>query len=106
MRRFANIENSANNSSNISPVGEGYVNFGKFGGIVFIFFYALLFNYIYQLILKLSVRRPSLILWIPSLFIATLSIETDVLTIWGTFVNGSIFLILFIHLLKRLNIAI
>ncbi len=106
MKRFANIENRGNQSSNISPIGEGYVNFGVTGGIVFMFFYALLFNYLYQLFFKLSVNRPSLFLWIPSTFFATLGIETDVLSIWGRFITGSIFLIFIFQAFRRLNIKL
>jgi hypothetical protein len=78
-------------SANISPFGEAYGNFGITGGIVFMFFFGLLFNYLFQLLLKIAVKTPSVILWFPFLFFYAVSIETDVLTMVNSFTKAAIF---------------
>lgn len=78
-------------SYNISPIGEAYVNFGKTGGIVFMFFYGLIFNFLFHQVLALSSRYPSLIFWLPLLFVGSLKVEGDFLTTFGSFVKGAMF---------------
>ena len=36
-------------SMNIGPFGEGYANFDKIGGIIYMFFYGLFFNFLLSL---------------------------------------------------------
>lgn len=78
-------------SFNISPLGEGYVNFGKIGGIVFMFFYGLIFNGAFRYCVSLSARYPSIVVWLPLLFIGTLGVETDLLTTLGSLVKAAMF---------------
>lgn len=78
-------------SMNIGPLGEGYANFDKFGGIIYMFFYGLFFNYMLSGILKFSEKRPSIILWLPFLFFYSISVESDLLTTMGALVKGLIF---------------
>jgi hypothetical protein len=106
MSRFTNIINSDTNSTNISPVGEAYVNFGTSWGVLFMFFYGLLFAFFFQFVLKFSIQRPTLVLWLPSLFIGILAVETDILSMWGAFVTSSFFLIIFVQVLRRLNVEL
>ncbi|MEJ7737959.1 MAG: hypothetical protein WKF97_11070 [Chitinophagaceae bacterium] len=78
-------------SYGLSPFGEAYGNFGKTGGIIFMLFFGLLFNFFSFLLLKLAVRWPSLILWFPYLFFYATSIETDVVTMLNSFTKAAIF---------------
>lgn len=78
-------------SANISPFGEAWGNFGKVGGIIFMFFFGLLFNFFLYSILKIALRYPSIILWFPYLFFYALSIENDVLTMVNSFSKAAIF---------------
>jgi hypothetical protein len=77
-------------SANISPFGEAYANFGVIGGIIFMFFFGLLFNFLFQWLLKLTVTNPSLILWFPYFFFYAVSIETDVLSMVNSFTKAGI----------------
>ncbi|MEZ0539261.1 hypothetical protein [Fibrella arboris] len=106
MKRFTGIENESNNSSNISPVGEAYVNFGPIGGIVFMWMYGLFFGFIFKKLFEITLKKPSLFLWIPSLFIAGILSETDILSVWGTCATGIVFLGVLYFISKRLNITI
>jgi len=78
-------------SMNIGPFGEGYANFDKFGGVMYMFLYGLFFNLILSSILKASEKRPTLILWLPFLFFYAIGVETDLLTTMGSLIKGLIF---------------
>jgi len=78
-------------SMNIGPMGEAYANFNIFGGIIYMFFYGLFFNFMLSSFLKYSEKRPTIILWLPFLFFYSVSMETDLLTTMGALIKGIIF---------------
>jgi hypothetical protein len=80
-----------NYSYNIGQLGEAYVNFGRAGGIVYMFCYGLLLNLLLNIFRFLSVRNSTLLLWTPLLFFPALIVETDLLTFINTFVKGAMF---------------
>jgi hypothetical protein len=82
-------------SMNIGPIGEAYGNFGKYGGIVFMFFYGFFFNYILNIILKYSVSNPTWIIWLPFLFLYAIGTETDMVSTFNYLVKSFLFLFLF-----------
>ena len=91
IRRFTSLPQSENTSINLSPIGEGYVNFG-YGGILFAGLYGLLLGGIFQYAFSLSKRIPSVVLWLPMLYIGCLTMETDLLSTWGSLVNSTLFI--------------
>jgi hypothetical protein len=78
-------------SIGLSPFGEAWGNFGKTGGIIFMFFFGLLLNFFFHLLLKLCLVTPSLILWFPFLFFYTLQVESDVTTMLNSFIKAGVF---------------
>ena len=78
-------------SMNIGPFGEAYGNFGVQGGIIYMFFYGLFFNWILQLVFKFCNKRPTFVLWIPLLFFYTLGVETDTFTTVNSVVKVLVF---------------
>ncbi len=78
-------------SFNLSPLGEAYVNFGKTGAIIYIFFYGLVFNWAFRYCLYLSATYPSLIAWLPLLFVGSVGAETDLLTTLGSLIKAGMF---------------
>jgi hypothetical protein len=104
VERYTQFVHMGTSSYNISPLGEGYANFGRVGGIVFMFFFGLLFNLCFHKIIKIAESKPSILLWIPSLFVGCLTLETDVLTVWGSFAIMATFLFIFWVTTKRLAI--
>ena len=105
IHRYTTLPQSENTSMNLSPLGEGYVNFG-YAGIVFALLYGLLLGGIFRYVFQVSARIPSLILWLPMLYIGCLTMETDVLSAWGSLVNNAIFIALLFGLLKRIGIQL
>jgi hypothetical protein len=90
-------------SMNIGPIGEGYANFGRTGGIIFMFFYGLFFNFMLVMLLRWSEKRPSVLCWIPFLFFYAVVVETDILTSVGSIVTSLLFMVGFIWLFKKVT---
>ena len=105
IRRFTNLPQSENTSINLSPLGEGYVNFG-YGGVLFALFYGLLLGGIFYYVLYLANRIPSIIMWLPMLYVGCLTMETDILSTWGSLVNNAIFVALLFVSLKRIGLQL
>jgi hypothetical protein len=78
-------------SMNIGPIGEAYANFDVTGGIIYMFFYGLFFNFMLTLILRMTEKRPTLILWLPFLFIYAITVEADLLITMNSIVKGTLF---------------
>ncbi|HMP85654.1 MAG TPA: hypothetical protein PKE63_00155 [Lacibacter sp.] len=79
-------------SMNVGPFGESYGNFGATGGILFMFLYGLFFNVAIFALLRLSKKRPTLILWFPILFLNSIQVETDILMTVNSLIKNSIFI--------------
>lgn len=93
LERFANLRITGY-SMNISPVGEAYGNFARWGGIIFMFLYGLFFNLSLNYLLKKSISRPLMILWLPFLYLFAIGTETDILSTVNYLVKAGIFLFL------------
>jgi len=78
-------------STNIGIMGEAYANFDRLGGIIYMFFYGLFFNFMLSSLLRRSGRTPSLVLWIPFLFFNAIAVETDLLSTLGALIKAMIF---------------
>jgi hypothetical protein len=78
-------------SMNLGPLGEAYANFDRTGGIVYMFLYGLLFNFILAYLLKFAEKRPSIVLWLPFLLFYAISVETDLVTTMGSLMKGIFF---------------
>ena len=105
IRRFTNLRQTENTSFNLSPLGEGYVNFG-YGGILFALFYGLLLSGVFQYVLHLADTIPSLVLWLPMLYIGCLTMETDLLSTWGSLLNNAMFIALLFWVSTRTGIQL
>jgi hypothetical protein len=89
-------------SMNIGPIGEAYANFNTTGGIIYMFFYGLFFNLILSTILKLAEKRPTLILWLPFLFMYTITVESDLLITMNSLLKGVFFTWIVFRLFRSL----
>ncbi|HVU57440.1 MAG TPA: hypothetical protein VHD83_20395 [Puia sp.] len=101
LRRFWGYKTYSSVSMNIGPMGEAYGNFGVTGGIIYMFFYGLFFNWMLFMILKLSEKTPTLVLWIPFLFLYTINIETDLVTTMNSLLKGVFFVWLIYTAFRR-----
>jgi len=79
--RFTGKKLRDGTSMNLSVMGEAYANFGTTGGMMFMFTLALFFNLVLGNIYRISDHFPTLILWIPLLFLQVVKAETDFVTV-------------------------
>ncbi|GAB4034199.1 hypothetical protein [Spirosoma gilvum] len=103
IRRYTSLPQFDNTSMNLSPIGEGYANFG-YGGLLFAWFYGVVLRSCFQAVFRFAGQMPSVVLWIPMLFIGCLTMETDVFSTWGSLVNSALFIALLYWILKRIGI--
>ncbi len=54
--RFLGAPDDLEYSYNLSPIGEAYANFEKLGAIIFMFFYGLFFNWVFEHILRVAIK--------------------------------------------------
>ncbi len=88
--RFTGTELPETTSMDISLVGEGYANYGRFGGIVFLFIIGLFYNIIIIKVISLSKTYPTLLLWLPVLFFQVIKAETDFATVFNHFTKAAL----------------
>lgn len=88
-------------SMNVGPYGEGYANFGKTGAIIYMFFYGLFFNYVFSVILAKAQKHPTILLWVPYLFLNSIQVETDTLLTVNTIIKGTLFIWFCFWLFRR-----
>ncbi len=79
-----------NTSMGASLLGEGYANFGVVGGLVFLFIYALFIGWVLNLIFKIAQNSPTLILWLPLLFLQVVKAESDLLRVLNSITKAAL----------------
>lgn len=87
--RFTGTELPETTSMDISLAGEGYANFGAWGGIVFLFFVGVFYNIIITKVIAISKKYPTLVLWLPVLFFQVIKAETDFATVFNHFTKAA-----------------
>lgn len=84
MRRFTGFELVGSTSMDIGQLGDAYVNFGIFGGAIFLFFYGLAFSFINAKLFELSAgASPAALLWFPVFFAGCIQVDSSVLSTFG-----------------------
>jgi hypothetical protein len=87
--RFSGLLLIGGTSMNLSPLGEAYANFGIVGGAIFMFFFGLVINVAFSSVLKIAQNRPTVILWLPLIFLQVVKAETDFTTVFNHLVKAS-----------------
>ena len=99
--RFTGKKISDNTSMGLSPLGEAYANFGINGGIFFMFALGLFYNFYMFIVLRLTKKHPSLILWLPLLFLQVVKAETDFVVVLNHLVKASIVVAMIIFSIRK-----
>ena len=81
--KWAGFQIAAGTSMGLSSMGDGYVNFGRFGGMVFMFFLGLLFSYVISFFYKYSFEFPILYLFPTLVFYYPIRPDCELQTILG-----------------------
>ncbi len=78
--RFTGLNMGKSTSMDLSIVGEAYANYGKFWGIVFMFFLGISYNAVLYIIFRISLYNPTILFWIPLIFFQVIKAESDLAT--------------------------
>jgi hypothetical protein len=81
--KWAGFPIAAGTSMGLSSMGDGYINFGKFGGMVFMFCLGLLFSYVVSVFYKHSFEYPILFLFPTLVFYYPMRADCELQTILG-----------------------
>ncbi len=100
--RFTGKKISDNTSMGLSLMGEAYANYGIFGGIVFMYFIGLFYNYFLFFIFRYAEKTPSIILFIPLIFLQVIKAETDFSVILNHLFKATIAVVILYWLIRRL----
>ena len=103
IKEFTNLELIGSTSMNIGYLGEAYVNFGKQGAVIFIFFLGLSLKVFENYILKISKARPIVLVLFPIFFFSLIGTGSDFLSLFNSIVKG-FFFVFFILLVFRKNV--
>lgn len=87
MLRYAGVRLTTVSMS-VAYIGEAYGSFGLPGAWVFMFFLALFFRWSFLKILVIAKNYPTLILWLPSIYVMVVRVESDVLTGFNAFTKS------------------
>ncbi|WP_146133176.1 hypothetical protein [Pontibacter ummariensis] len=101
MERFTGIVLQPGTSMNISLLGEGYGNYGKNGGILFMFLIGIVFSLAFRFLLVKSLQNPTYIFWIPFLYLQVVKAETDLATTLNYLVKASIVMFLILYMFRK-----
>ena len=87
-------------SMGLSTMGDAYVNFGIFGGILFMFFFGLLFSEVLNAFYKRSFEYPVLLLFIPMVFYYPIRPDCELQTILGHLFKSCFLIFVMLHVWK------
>ena len=87
-------------SMSISLVGEGYVNFGKTGGIVFMFVVGVFFSLLISMFMWIVRYQPLYLTFFPLIFWQAIKAETDLVTVLNHLTKSLLFTLVFYYGLR------
>lgn len=89
-RRFTGLDLADKTSMAVSPLGEGYANFGVEGGILLMLGFGLGFSAFYAFCLQWALLRPDFVFWIPLIFYQAIKAETEFVTVLNQLSKGAV----------------
>jgi hypothetical protein len=101
MLRFTGIDLQETASMNISLIGEAYGNYGRENGIWFMLFIGIVFSVVLRFIFIKSKDNPTILFWIPFLFLQVVKAETDLTTTLNYLVKATIVMIIVFYGFKK-----
>jgi hypothetical protein len=83
LNRYSGLNLKEGTSMGMSPLGEGYVNFGGAGGMAFMFLFGLLLNFLYRTFAGWSYSNYFFLYAMPIVFLQAIKAETESLTVFN-----------------------
>lgn len=85
----------------LSSVGDAYINFGKYGAWIFMFFYGLLFNMTLKFLAHRARNLPILLLFIPMIFVFPIRPDCEMQTILGHLVKSTFLVLVVLYFFRK-----
>jgi len=89
-RRYTGLQLGEGTSMGISIVGEGYANYGKYGGILFMLLWGVFIGWVWEKLGVLTKIYPTLFIWTPILFLQVVKAETELVVVLNHLIKASI----------------
>lgn len=89
-RRFTGLALADSTSMGISPLGEGYANFGRAGGVVFMLVWGMVFGLAVGGARHFGRRDPSFLFWTPLIFYQAIKAETELVVVMNQLSKGAV----------------
>ena len=80
----------------ISVAGESYINFGVFGGIIFMGAWGIFLSFIWKQLYLKSLKKPFLIFFLPLIFLQVIKAETELSSSLNHLTKTIVFIFIFI----------
>lgn len=94
--KYTGLQIGKNTSMGMSIIGEGYANFGKFGGILFMGIWGVFLALIWNFLINKASRQTVVLFFLPLIFLQVVKAETELLTVLNHIVKSFIFVFLFL----------
>lgn len=89
--RFTGLTLGVHTSMGTSVVGEAYANFGRVGGVIFMFIWGMVLALFFRWLVNYSYKYPTFILWTPLIFLQVIKAETELVVVLNHLVKATIF---------------
>jgi len=96
--KYSGIPLSIGTSMGLSSVGDAYINFGIFGGCIFMFLLGLFYSEVLNSFKKHSKYYPTLILFVPLVFYYPIRPDCELQTILGHLIKSCFLIFLMIQI--------
>jgi hypothetical protein len=99
--RFTGLELRNSTSMGTSILGEGYGNFGTYGGCVVMFVFGLILRLLTMHSYRIMKNSPTLIFFLPTIFLHAVKAETDSVTVLNFVVKSAILCLAIVFLISN-----
>jgi len=89
--KYTGLSVSSNTSFGISVLGEAWINFGQFG-ILFMGVFGAFYGGVLRWAAHISKTYPTIILWMPLLFLQAIKAETELLVVLNHIIKSGVFI--------------
>jgi putative Ca2+/H+ antiporter (TMEM165/GDT1 family) len=100
-RRFTGLLLGEGTSMGISLAGEGYANYGRWGGILFMFVWGLFIGWFWKKLGDWSELYPTLLIWSPILFLQVVKAETEFVVVLNHLIKASVLVFGLLWLIRK-----
>lgn len=100
--RFTGLAINDNTSMGISVLGEAYANYGGFGGVIFMLVWGIFIAWLMKIIIINTVQHPTIILWIPLIFLQMVKAETELVVVINHGIKTLVAFMLFYWTAKKI----